>query len=167
MIFFVVQSISCVQLFAAPWTASCQASLSFTISQSLFKLISIESVMPSNHLILCHPPFLLPSVFPSIRVFSSESTLHIRWPKYWSFNFSISLSSEYSGLISFGIGWFDLLAFQGHLRVTIIVFWNIDAPFKIQEFFTHLNPVSYLLKITSFLFSLYSLRISYFKIKVG
>ena len=97
----VVQSLHCVQLFATPWTATCQASLSFTISWRLLKLMSIESVMPCNHLILCRPLLLLPSVFPSIRVFSSELALHIRWPKYWSF--SISPSSEYSGLISFRI----------------------------------------------------------------
>ena len=95
---------SVVRLFATPWTAACQASLSFTISRSLLKLISIESVMPSNHLILCRPLLLLPSIFPSIRVFSDESALCIRWPKYWSFNFSISPSNEYSGLISFRDG---------------------------------------------------------------
>ena len=99
-----------------PQTATCQAPLSFTISQSLLKLISIESVMPSNHLIFCRPPLLLPSVFPSIRVFSSESAFHIRWLKYWSFHFSISTSKEYSGLISFRIDWFDLLAAQGILK---------------------------------------------------
>ena len=98
-----------VQLFVTPWTAAHQASLSFTISQSLLKFMSIESVMLSNHLILCHPLLLLPSVFPIIRVFSNESALRIRWPKYWSFSFSVSLSSEYSGLISFRIDWFDLL----------------------------------------------------------
>ena len=94
----------------------CQASLSFTISLSLLKLVSIESVMPSNHLTLCCPLLLLPSIFPSIRVFSSESALHIRWPKYWSFSFSISPSNEYLGLISFRIDWFDLLAVQGTLK---------------------------------------------------
>ena len=99
-----------------PWIAACQASLSIINSQSLLKLMSIESVMPSNHLILCHPLLLLPSIFPSIRVFSSESVLHVRWPKYWSFSFSISASSEYSRLISFRIDWFDLLAVQGALR---------------------------------------------------
>ena len=107
--YLVVQSLSHVRLFVAPWTAALQASLSFTISWSLLKLISIESVMPSNHLIFCHPLLLLPSIFPSIRVFSNESVLHIRWPKYWSFSFSISPSNEYSGLISFRIDWFDLL----------------------------------------------------------
>ena len=107
----VVQSLICVWLFATPWTAACQASLSLTISQSLLKLISIELVMSFSHLILCHPLFLLPSIFPSI--FSSELTLHIKWPKYWCFSFSISPSSEYSELISFRMGWFDLFAVQG------------------------------------------------------
>jgi len=100
-----------------PWTTARQASLSITNSWSLLKIMSISSMMPSNHLILCCPLLLLPSIFPSIRVFSNESVLHIRWPKYWSFNFSISLSIEYSGLISLRIDWFDLLAVQGTLRV--------------------------------------------------
>ena len=108
-----VQSLRRVQLFETPWPATCQASLSITNSQSLLKLMSIESVMPSNYLILCCPLLLLPSIFPSIRVFSSESALHIRWPKYWSFCFSISPSNEYSGLISFRIDWLDLLAVKG------------------------------------------------------
>ena len=112
----VVHSLSCVQLFETLWTATHQASLSFTISWSLLKLMSIESMMPSHHLILCHPLLLLSLVFASIRVFSSESALHIRWPKYWSFSFSISPSNEYSGLISFRIYWFDLLAVQGTLQ---------------------------------------------------
>ena len=99
-----------------PWTAACHASWSVTNSQSLLKLMSIESVMPSNHLILCHPLLLLPSIFPSIRVFSNESVLHTRWPKYWSFSFSISPSNEYSGLISFSIDWLNLLAVQGMLK---------------------------------------------------
>ena len=99
-----------------PWTAACQASLSITNSQSLLRLMAIESVMPSNHLILCCPLLFPPSIFPSIRVFSNELALHIRWPKYWSFNFNISLSNEYSGLISFRIDWFDLLAVQGTLK---------------------------------------------------
>ena len=99
-----------------PWTAVHHVSLSITNSQSLLKLMSIESMMPSNHLILCHPLLLLPSIFPRIRVFSNESTLHIRWPKYWSFSFSISPSNEYSGLISFRIDWFDLLVLQGTLK---------------------------------------------------
>ena len=111
-----VQSLSHVQLFATPWTAAPQASLSFTVSQSLLKLMSIESVMSSNHLILCRPLLLLPSIFTSIRVFSSESALRIRWPKYWSFSFSISPSNKYSGLVSFRIDWFDLLAVQRTLR---------------------------------------------------
>ena len=99
-----------VQLFVTPWAVACQAYLPITNSQSLLKLISIESVMPSDHLILCHPLLLPPSIFPSIRVFSKESVLHIRWPKYWSLNFSISPSNEYSALISFRIDWLDLLA---------------------------------------------------------
>ena len=99
-----------------PWTAAHQASLSFSISRSLRKLMSIESVMPSNHLILCHPLLLLPSIFPSIRIFSNESVLHIRWPKYWSFSFSISPSNDYSGLISLRMDWLDLLAVQGTLK---------------------------------------------------
>ena len=111
-----VQSLSRVQLFATPWTTVQEASLSITNSRSLFKLMSIESVMPSNHLILCHPPLLLPSIFPSIRVFSNKSVLHIRWPKYWSFSFSISPSDEYSELISFRMNWFDLLAVQETLK---------------------------------------------------
>ena len=109
----VVQLLSHAPLFVTPWTAACQASLSFSISQSLLKLMSIASLMPSNHLILCHPLLLLPSIFPSIKVFSNESALHIRWPKYWSFSFSISPYSEYSGLISFRIDWFDFLASKG------------------------------------------------------
>ena len=108
-----VQSLSHVQLFATPWTA---ARLSITNSRSLLKLTSIESVMSSNHLILCHPLLLPPSIFPSIRVFSNESALHIRWPKYWNFRFNISPSNEYSGLISFRMNWLDLLAVQGTLK---------------------------------------------------
>ena len=108
--------LSCVQLFATPWTAACQASLSITNSRSLLKLMSIESVMPSSHLILCGPLLLLPSIFPSIRVFSNESALCIRWPKYWSFGFSISPFNEYSGLTSFRMDWLDLLAVQGTLN---------------------------------------------------
>ena len=113
-----VQSLSRVQLFATPWTAARQASSrkSITNSQSLRKLMSIKSVMPSNHLILCHPLVLPPSIFSSIRIFSNESVLCIRWPKYWSFSFSIIPSNEYSGLISFRMDWFDLLAVQGTLK---------------------------------------------------
>ena len=111
-----VQSLSHVWLFATPWTAAHQASLSITNSWSLLKLMPIESVMPYNHLILCCPLLLLPSIFPNITVFSNESVLPIRWPKYWSFIFSISSSNEYSGLISFRMDWLDLLAVQGSLR---------------------------------------------------
>ena len=108
-----VQLLSHVWLFSNPWTAACQAFLSLTNSQSLLKLMSIASVLPSNHLILCHPLLLPPSIFRSFRVFSNESVLGIRWPKYWSFSFSISPSNEYSRLISFRIDWLDLLAVQG------------------------------------------------------
>ena len=125
----VVQSLSCIQLFVTPWTAAHQASLSFTISQSLLKLMSIESVIPSNHLILCHSLLLLPWVFLSIRVFSSESALCIRWPKYWSFG--ISPSNEYLGLISFRIDWFDLSVVQENLKsllqhqnLKVSIFWH-------------------------------------------
>ena len=111
-----VQAFSHVRLFAIPWTATCQASLSITNSWSLLKLMSIESVKPSNHLILSHSVLFPPSIFSSIRVFSNESVLCIRWPKYWSFSFSISLSNEYSGLISFRMDWLDLLAVQGTLK---------------------------------------------------
>ena len=107
---------SSVRLFATPWTAAHQASLSITNSQSLLKLRSIKLVIPFNHLILCHPLLLLPSIFPSIRVFSNESVLGIRWPKYWSFSFTISPSNEYSRLVSFRIDWYDLLAVQGTLK---------------------------------------------------
>ena len=111
-----VQLLSHVRLFATLWIAACQASLSITNSQSLPKLMSIESVMPSSHLILCRPLFLLPPIPPSIRVFSNESTLHMRWPKYWSFSFSIGPSNEHPGLISFRMDWLDLLAVQGTLK---------------------------------------------------
>ena len=111
-----VQSLSCVWLFATPWTAAHQASLCITNSWSLTELMSIELVMPSNHLILCRPLLLLPSMFPSIRVFSNESALCIRWPKYWSFSFNISPSNEHPGLISFRMDWLDLLAVQGTLK---------------------------------------------------
>ena len=111
-----VQSLSHVRCFATPWTAACQASLSITNSQSLIKRLAIRSVMTSNHLILCPPLLLPPSILPSIRVFSKESALRVRWPKYWSFTFSISPSNEHSGLISFRMDWLDLLAVQGTLR---------------------------------------------------
>ena len=111
-----VQSLSHVQFFETPWIAACQASLSITNSRSSLKFISIESVMPSSHLILCHPLLLLPPIPPSIRVFSNESTLHMRWPKYWSFSFNISPSNEHPGLISFRMHWLDLLEVQGTLK---------------------------------------------------
>ena len=110
------KSLSCVQVFATPWMAACQASLSITNFRSLHKLMSIESVRPSNHLILCCPLLLLPSIFPSIKVFSNESALHIRWPKYWSFNFNISSSNEHPGLTSFKMDRLDFLAVQGTLK---------------------------------------------------
>ena len=112
----VSQSLSCVRLFATPWNSACQACLSISNSQSLLKLMSIESVMPSNHLILCCPLLLPPSIFPSIRVFLKESVLCIRWPKYWSFSFSINPSNEYSGLIAYRMDWLNLLAIQGSLK---------------------------------------------------
>ena len=119
IIVVVVQSLSCVWLFATPWTAAHQASLSITSSWSLLKLMSIESMMSSNYLILWCPLLLLPSIFPSIRVFSDELALRIRWPKYWSFSFNIGPSNEYSGLISFRMDWFDLLAFLGTIKSLI------------------------------------------------
>ena len=126
------QSLSHVWLFATPWITACQATLSITDSQNLLKLVSIESMMPSSHLILCHPLLLLPSIFPSIRIFSKESAFYIRWPKYWNFSFSISPSSEYSGLISFRIDWLDLFAVQGTLRIhyfkTAPLSFNIYLP---------------------------------------
>ena len=125
-----VQSLSHFQLFATPWTAALQASLSITNSQSLLKLMSIELVMSSNHLLLCRLLLLL-SIFSSIRVFSNESTLRMRWPKYWSFSFSISPSNEYSGLISFRMDWFDLLAVQGTLK-SVLQHHNSKASILIQ-----------------------------------
>ena len=119
-----IQSLNCVWLFETPWTAAYQAYMSFTISQSLLRFMSTESVMLSNHLILCHPFLLLPSVFPSIRVFFNELVLCIRWPKYWSFHFSISPSNEYSGLISLRIDWFDILVVQGTLVFTTTTIWK-------------------------------------------
>ena len=128
-----VQSLSRVRLFATPWTAACQASLSITNSRSLPKLMSIEAVMPSCHLILCHPLLLLPSIFPSIRVFSNESALCIRWPKYRSF--SISPSNEYSGLISFRIDWLDLLAVEGNFK-SLLQHHSLKASiFRLLAFF--------------------------------
>ena len=116
MFVVVVQPLSRVRLFVTPWTAARQASLSYTISQNLLKLMSIESMRPSNHLILCRPLILLPSIFLNIRIFSIELVLHIRWPKDWSFSFTISSSTEYPGLISFRIDWFDLFIIQGTLK---------------------------------------------------
>ena len=128
---------SVVYNFANPWTTAHQASLSFTISQSLLKLMSIELMMPSNHLILCRPFLFLPSIFPSIRGFSNKLALHIRWPKYWSFSFSIRPSNEYSGMISFRIDWFDLLAVQGTLRSLLQnhVKWGLDCGTVDGKFF--------------------------------
>jgi len=123
-------------MFATPWTAACQASLSITDSWSLFKLMSIESVMPSNYLILCCPLLLLPSIFPSIRIFSNESVLPIRWPKYWSFSFSINPSNECSGLTSFSIDWFDLLAVQGTLKNLLQHHSSKTSILRCSAFFT-------------------------------
>ena len=145
-----VQSLSCVGLFVTVWTAACQASI--TNSQSLLKLMSVESVIPSNHLILCRPLLLLPpSVFPSIRVFSSESALRIRWPKHWSFSFSISPSNEHPGLIFFRMDWLDLLAVQGTLKSLLqhhslkASFLQFSAFFMVQlSFFFYNTQVVYL-----------------------
>ena len=141
----VVQLLSCVRLFETPWTTKRQASLSFTISRSLPKLMSIELVMPSDHLVLCCPILLLPSVYPSIRVFSNESAICIRWPKYWSFRLSISPSNEYSGLIAFRIDWLDLLAVQGTLKSLLqhhsskaSILW-LSAFFMVQLSHPHMN----------------------------
>jgi len=131
-----VQSLSHVQLFVTPWTAARQASLSITNSQSLFKLMSIESVMPSNHLILCCALLLLPSIFPSIRALSNESVLQIRWPEYWSFSFSISPFDEYSGLISFRMDWLELLAVQGTLKSLLQHHSSKASIFQCSAFFT-------------------------------
>ena len=125
----VVQSLGHVRLFATPWTVARWVSLSFNISRRFLKLTSIESVMPSNYLILCRPLLLLPSIFPSIRAFSNEWALCIRWPEYWSFSFSISTSSEYSGLVSFRIDWFDLLAIERTCNMILALklsWWQVD-----------------------------------------
>ena len=127
-----VQSLSRVQLLETPWTAAHQTSLSITNSWNLPKLMSIESVMPPHHLIFCHPLLLLPSIFPSIRVFSNESALHIRWPKYWSFSFNLSPSTEHPGLISFRIDWLDLLAFQGTLKSLLLTTVQKHQSFSTQ-----------------------------------
>ena len=146
-----LQSLSRIRLFATPWTAARQASLSITNSQSLLKLMSIESVMPSNHLLLCHPLLLLPLIFPSIRVFSNESVLHIRWPNDWSFSFSISSSNEYSGLISFRMDQLDLLAVQGTLKGLLQHHTTVQ---KHQFFGTQL-------------FYFFEMGIPYFKVRPG
>ena len=129
------QSLSCIQLFVTPWTAACQASLSITNSRSLPKLMSIELVMPSNHLILCRPLFLLPSIFPNITVFSNKSVLHIRWPKYWSFSFNISPFNEHSGLISFKMHWLDLLGVQGTLKCLLQHYSSKTSILQCSAFF--------------------------------
>ena len=131
-----VQSLSRVQLFVTPWIAARQASLSITISRSSLRLTSIESVMPSSHLILCRPLFLLPPIPPSIRVFSNESTLHMSWPKYWSFSFSISPSNEHSGLIFFRVDWLDLLAVQGTLKILLQHHSSKASILQCSAFFT-------------------------------
>ena len=124
-----------LRLFVTPWAAACQASLFITNSRSLLKLMSIESVMSSNHLILCHPLLLLPSIFPSIRVFSNESILCIRWPNYWNFSFNINPSNEYSGLISFRMDWLDLLAVQGSLKNLLQHYSSKASVFQCSAFF--------------------------------
>ena len=131
-----VQSLSRVRLFVTPWTAACQASLSITNSRSSLKLMSIESVMPSSHLILCRPLLLLPPIPPLIRVFSNESTLHMRWPKYWSFSFSISPSKEHPGLISFRMDWLDLPAVQGTLKSLLQHHSSKASILRCSAFFT-------------------------------
>ena len=138
------QLLSHVRLFVIPWTAARQASLSITNSQSSLKLISIESVMPSNHLIPCCPLVLLPSIFPSIRVFSNESVLRIRWPKYWSFSFSISPSNEYSGLISSRMDWLDILAVQGALKGLLQHHSSKASILRCSAFFTGQLPHPYM-----------------------
>ena len=161
----VVQSQSCLTL-CHPWTAARQPSLSFTISQSLLKLMSSESVMPSNHLVLCCPLFLLPSIFPSIRVFSNELALCIRWPQYWSFSFSIRLSNKYSELTSFKIDWFDLLAVQGtfksllqHHRSKASILWHY-AFFMVQLSHPYITPGKTIaLTIQTFVGKVFKLKI--------
>ena len=167
------QSLSRVLLFATPWTVACQVSLSITNSQSLLKLISIELVMPSNHLILSCPLLLPPSIFPSIRVFSNESVLCLRWPKYWSFNFSISLSNEYSGLISFRIDWLDLLEVQGTLKSLLqhhsskasILHYSafflvqLSHPYMTAGKTTPLNRQTFVSKVMSLLFNMLSMLV--------
>ena len=159
-----------VRPFATPWTAACQASLSITNSWSLLKLMSIESVMPSNHLILCHPLLLLPSIFPSIRVFSNEPVLCIRWPKDWSFSFSISPSNEYSGLISFRMDWLDLFSVQGThksllqhhsskpsiLQCSVFFIIQLSHPYMTTGKTIALTRWSFVSKVMSLLFNMLS-----------
>ena len=157
------QSLSHVWFFVSPWNAACQASLSFTMSQSLLKFMSIELVMLSNHLILCHPLLFLPSIYPSIRVFCNEWTLRIRWPKYWSFSFSISPSNEYSGLMSFRMDWFDLFAIQGTLKRLL----QHSAFFMVQLSYQYMTAGKtialtrwiYVIKVMSLLFNTLSMFI--------
>ena len=141
-LFSSVQSLSCVQLFATPWAAARQASLSITNSRSLPKVMSIESVMPSNHLILCRPLLFLPPILPSIRVFSNESTLCMRWPKYWSFNFNISPSNEHPGLISFRMDWLELLTVQGTLK-SLLQHHSSKASIAIQIYYLQSSVFSW------------------------
>ena len=145
-----VQSLSHVRLLVTLWTAARQASLSITNSQSLLKLMSIESVMPSNHLILCHPLLFTTSIFPSIRVFSKGSVLHIRWPKYWSFSFTISPSNEYSGLIFFRMDWLDLLAFQGTLKSLLQHHSSKASILRFSAFFIVQLSHAYMLLLSRF-----------------
>ena len=157
--FSLVQSLSHVQLFVTPWTAAHQASLSITNSWSLLKLMPIESVMPSNHLILCRPLLLPPSIFPGIRVFSNESVLCIRWPKYWSFRFSISPSNEYSGLISFRVDWLDLLAVQAKasiLRHSAFFIVQLSHPYMTTGKTTALTRLTFVSKVMCLLFNMLS-----------
>ena len=139
-----IQLLSCVRLFATPWITACQVSLSITNSRSSPKLMSIESVMPSSHLIFCHPLLLLPPIPPSIRVLSNESTLHMRWPKYWSFMFSISPSKEHPGLISFRMDWLDLLAVQGTLKSLLQDHSSKTSILQLSAFFTVQLPHPYM-----------------------
>ena len=165
-----VHLLSCVQLFVASWTAAHQASLSFTITWSLLKLMTIKSVMPSNHLILCCSLLLLPSIFPSLRVFSSELALYVRWPKYWSFSFSISPSNECSGLVSLRIDWFDLLAVQGtfksllqhhNMKASIILFPAFCMVQLSHPYMTTRKPIAFtiqtfVIKVLCLLFNILS-----------
>ena len=165
-----LQTLSHVQLFVTPWTAASQASLSITLSVSLLKFMSIESVMPPNHLILCHPLLLPPSIFPSFGFFSNESVLHIRWPKYWSFSFSISPTNEYSGLISFRMDWLDLFAVQGTLKSLLyhhsskaLILWcsacfmvQISHPYMTTGKTISLSRWTFVGKVMSLLFNMLS-----------